>query len=443
MKKSNLYIYFLALISLISIQQLHASKLVEVKVVDKDYIMLHFLDGEVTFDESLVSIGCQNHPLCHDPEVDNLISYGNALSLTQATGTSNYSITSIDDPNYSSVDNPDNCYRKSKLNGMEEDVWVGYPTNDYTYYHTKEHFIYLKLPNSMVQDRTYTIVLNSGINSDLTEVTFTYNIFECNTEAIHVNLNGYMPLSQIKSADLYIYIGDGGSRDYSGFNGNKVYIYNVDTKVSQEVGTVEFWHSSANDSWNWNLTKSNVYIANFTNFTTEGKYRLAIEGVGCSQDFEIRRDIYYEPYRVSTLGYFYMRVGEEPLGGDAPIPRQPLMIPGSDPSGFKIILNELNPFHPDWVSVSGDMWDFRNNEEAIWHNHAISGSENNNAIGGHSDAADWDRHLGHVPNIYYNLLPDFVLKKAGCLQKQKPQWHYPYTCQLILYFRKSANNLPP
>ena len=41
-----------------------------------------------------------------------------------------------------------------------------------------------------------------------------------------------------------------------------------------------------------------------------------------------------------------------------------------------------------------------------WIPYKKSGSPlNPDAWGGHSDAADWDRHLGHVINIYDMLLP--------------------------------------
>ena len=69
---------------------------------------------------------------------------------------------------------PAACYRKSKLNGMYEGAWSG---SDYTYSHTMEHNIYLKLPSSLVQGKTYTLQINANTNTDSTAKTFTYDIY--------------------------------------------------------------------------------------------------------------------------------------------------------------------------------------------------------------------------------------------------------------------------
>jgi hypothetical protein len=58
----------------------------------------------------------------------------------------------------------------------------------------------------------------------------------------------------------------------------------------------------------------------------------------------------------------------------------------------------MQPYHPD--TFPG--WD----STGAWAAYVKSGNpQNNNAYGGHSDALDWDRHLGHISNIYDMLLP--------------------------------------
>ncbi len=66
----------------------------------------------------------------------------------------------------------------------------------------------------------------------------------------------------------------------------------------------------------------------------------------------------------------------------------------------------MHPWHGEWGSFAGgDRWDQPN----AWIPYKKTGDPlNPNAWGGHSDAADWDRHLGHVVNIYDMLLP-FIL----------------------------------
>jgi hypothetical protein len=268
-----------------------------------------------------------------------------------------------------------------------------------------EHNIYLKLPASLTQGKTYTIEINSSTNSDTLSKTITFDIFNSPSEAVHVNLVGYLADSSVKAVDLFMWMGDYNTvsatgRDYSTFVGKKVYIYNVNTSTSQQVGTVAFWKNSAQDVGGYNLTMSNVWKADFTGFNTPGTYRIAIEGVGCSENFEIKKYAYFEPFRVSTIGYFYMRIGEDSNYPGMPVPRRPLYIPNVSPPNTKVYITTMQPWASGWSSIPDDKWDHPTNWDPY-----KTGAQNNNAIGGHSDAADWDRHLGHISNIYDMLLP--------------------------------------
>jgi hypothetical protein len=378
-----------------------AAKLVEIKVVDKDYLMVRFMDGEILFVDD--GLGSTAYTSDHDTANNYKVLYGSALNTTHAVTAANWTLKSTEDANYGTTGrNPTNCYRKSKLNGMAEMDW-NMSTNDWNYEYTMEHTIYLKLPYSMVQGKSYTLEINANTNSDVLSRTLAFDIFSSPSEAVHANLVGYLADSSIKAVDLYMWLGDGGARNYSTFVGNKVYIYNVQTSGTQEVGTVTFWKNSSNNDAGWyNLTASNVWKADFTGFQTPGTYRIAVEGVGCSEDFEIKNDVYFEPFRVSTLGYFYMRIGQDNLDM-TPVPRRPLYIPNVSPANTKVYITTMSPIHPDWGTFSGgDVWDNPN----AWAPYVKSGSpQNNNAYGGHSDALDWDRHLGHISIIYDMLLP--------------------------------------
>jgi len=372
-----------------------ASKLVEIKVVDQDYLMLYFQDGEVKFvDDGSGSDAFHGHH--SEPENSYVETYGDAFDKSKAAIADNWTIISDEDTNYGADGlSPVNIYRKTRVNGMSYTGW-DQRLQDHGFDYTYEHFIYLELPHSMQENQTYTIEINDSINSDSNSVSITFDIFQCQSEAIHTNLVGYMSSSRIKSADLYHFLGDGGNRDYSTFEGNQVYIYDVQTGQSQAVGTVSFWMAGKIET-NHNLTGSDVWNVDFTGFTQPGTYRLAVEGIGCSQDFEIKDDIYHDPYKLLVLGYFYMRIGEDSVG-ITPVPRRPLYIQDEDPTNCKIYVTDMDPYHPQWGTfASGDRWD----QPDKWASFKKSGSPTNpNAIGGHSDALDWDRHLGHVLNIY-------------------------------------------
>jgi hypothetical protein len=386
--------------------QSRASKLVDIKVVDKDYLLVYFMDGEVTFDENV------NDPKAYTnfhpgPDQNKAVWYGTPLNTAEAVNATNWTIVSSDDSMYGEKGlKPLACYRKSKLNGMAELEWVD---KDFKYECTMEHSIYLKLPQSLKQGKTYTIQINGITNSDVISKDITFDIFSNRTEAIHVNLVGYLDDASIKSADLYQWMGDGGARDYSSFEGKKVFIYDVNRKTSQKVGTVSLWKANAPDAGGYNLINSNVWKVDFTGFSKPGTYRLAVEDVGCSQDFILGKDIYTEPFKVSTIGFFYMRIGQDNLNM-TPVPRRPLYIPGKSPENTKVIITTMQPYHPDWKTFSrGDVWDAPND----WAKYNKPGNpQNANVYGGHADAMDWDRHLGHVSIIYDMLLP-FILTEGA------------------------------
>ena len=396
--KKNILVYVSILFC---VSQVYATKLVEVKVVDKDFIIVYFKDGEVVRRDNGIG-NCAYEGHCHSNDGSSTVWFGTPLQTNNAINTANWSITSTNHAYYNTARNPQNVYRKTKPGGMNQSGWQG---SDYTYDYTLEHWIYLRMPQSMQQGSAYTIQINGNTNTDVTSLTFTYDIFQIKSEAIHVNLVGYAANSAIKAADLYHWMGDGGARDYSSFVGNTVYIYNVNTQQSQAVGQVTFWRNSAVETHTYNFTRSNVWNIDFTGFTTPGTYRLAVEGVGCSEDFVISDDVYRAPFKVSTRGFFYMRVGEDNKE-ISPRPREPLFIPGVD--GTTVYITTMHRQHPNWGTfASGDPWDVPN----AWAPYS-TGRTNPNAWGGHSDAYDWDRHLGHVSIIWDMLLPYILTNGA-------------------------------
>ena len=105
-----------------------------------------------------------------------------------------------------------------------------------------------------------------------------------------------------------------------------------------------------------------------------------------------------------------MRMGEPiDLRTVKPVPRQPQFIPEVDPVGFTVYKTDLQPWHPDWRRLRGDVWDephFKPALESAFWQHRLPGNPVNTEMrGGHSDAFDWDRHLAHVSNIYDLCLP--------------------------------------
>jgi hypothetical protein len=366
--------------------RLEAAKLSSVSILDKDYLVVHVLDGEVAHNE-----GAGETVFRYTPE----------LNVSAAVQTGSWTLRSAQDAGYGGAGrHPVACHRKKKLSGHAQMEWSG---SDFRYEYTYQHWIYLELPSPLQQGMSYTLEIASTTNSDIGSASVTFDIFNTRSEAVHVNLVGYAPETPHKAADLYQWLGDGGARDYSSFEGNTVYVYDVVRGQVYPAGQVTFWKASGDDVFWYNLTRSAVWSADFSDFAGRGIHRLVIEGVGCSQDFRVARNVYADPFKVSLRGFFYMRMGQDNPTGIQPPPRTPLYIPGVSPPTTTVYLTEMQPWHSQWSTfASGDPWDQPNS----WVPFRKAGNPTNpNAWGGHADAADWDRHLGHVSIIYDLLLP--------------------------------------
>ena len=376
-----------------------ATKVIGLKVIDKDYLMVHFRDGEVHYrDNGTGTSAYLGHSFAEGD--DTLLVFGERLKVSEAQKAGLWKISSTDDKSFTTAQ-PLNIWRKSK------------PMNtDNTLKSDLDHWLFLQLPQSMKQGRTYTVTIPKGIGADKETVTICFDIWNAQSEAVHVNIMGYSPSEALHAADLYQWLGDGGQRDYKAWEGRKVWLYQVNTKKKQSVGTVKFWKQAAEadkEAGGKNLVGTDVWNIDFKG-TTPGCYRLVVEDVGCSMDFEIGNEVYYEPYRYSVRGYYYMRLGE-PIDPTHvwPVPRQPQFIPETDPKGFTVYKTDFQPWSPGWRELRTDVWDephFKPLKASIFWQHRLPGNPVNTEVkGGHSDAFDWDRHLAHVSNIYDMLLP--------------------------------------
>ena len=375
-----------------------ATKVLGLRVIDNHYLMVHFRDGEVHYrDNGTGPSAYLGHSFSEGD--DTLVVFGERLKA-EAQNAALWQISSPDDKSFVSTQ-PLNVWRKSK------------PMNtDHTLTSELDHWLFLQLPQPMKQGCTYQVNIPQGIGADKDQLSVCFDVWNAQSEAIHVNIIGYSPAEPVHAADLYQWLGDGGQRDYRHWEGRKVYIYNVKTKKKQNVGTVKFWKSAADaaqEAGKKALIGTDVWNIDFKG-TTPGRYRLVVEDVGCSMDFDIASDIYFQPFRYSVRGYYYMRLGE-PKDPDHvwPVPRQPQFIPETDPKGLTVYKTDLTPWDKEWRDLHTDVWDephFKPVFASIFWQHRLPGNPVNTEVkGGHSDAFDWDRHLAHVSNIYDMLLP--------------------------------------
>lgn len=414
--------FYLAALALLAGFSAGATRVVETRIVDKDYVMVHLRDGEVRYrDNGTGPSAFLGHTFVEGD--DTLVTFLPRLDGVAAVRCEGWRIVSADDPSYASGSMPAAVYRKSK------------PMNtDHRLISELDHWLFLKLPRSMQQGTSYKIFLPKEAGAGAEPVQVCFDIWNAPSEAVHVNINGYALQEAVKKADLYLWLGDGGPRDYASFEGKKVFLYHPESGRKAEVGKVSFWKpqdASAFEAGKKDLTGSPVWDVSFR-CNVPGVYRLVVEDVGCSMDFVLSADAYFQPYRYSVLGYYYMRIGEPMVPEITPPARQPRFVPGEDPAGFKVYLSDLQPWHPDWRKNPGDVWDephFKPREASSFWAHRPAGHPVNDKVkGGHSDAMDWDRHLAHVSNIYDMILP--YLLSGGALREDN------------LGIRESGNGIP-
>ena len=384
---------------LLTVVPLSAARLLGLHVIDKSYLMVHFRDGEVHYrDSGTGSSAYLGHSFSEGD--DTLMVFGERLKVAEAQQAGLWQIASADDKSFV-ASQPKAVWRKSK------------PMNtDHTLTSELDHWFFLELPQPMRQGCSYTVSIPSDIGADSHEATVCFDIWNCQSEALHVNIIGYSPAEQTHAADLYLWLGDGGQRDYSSWEGKKVWLYDVNTKKRQNAGVVKFWKHAADakeEAGGKSLVGTDVWNIDFRGHRP-GRYRLVVEDVGCSMDFDIADDVYFQPFRYSVRGYYYMRLGEPKDPEHVwPVPRQPQFIPETDPKGFTVYKTDFHPFMREWRDLRTDVWDephFKTLTASRFWQHRLPGNPVNTEVrGGHSDAFDWDRHLAHVSNIYDMLLP--------------------------------------
>lgn len=398
-----------------------ATRFTGLRVVDRDILMVCFQDGDVRYrDDGTGESAFLGHTFVEGD--DTLVVFSPRLDLSVVRDPGKWVVSSPDDPDFGPVPVLA-VWRKSK------------PMHtDHTLSSESDHWLFLRLPRSMRKGCTYRLRIPEDSGSDRKEAEVRFDPMESPSEAVHVNLLGYTPAEPVKTADLYLWLGDGGPRDYSSFVGKRVWLLDLDSGVARETGSVSLWQDRTHrvfEAGSKDLTGSSVWKIDFKE-NRPGRYRLCVEDVGCSMDFEIREDLYYEPYKTSLRGYYYVRLGEPADAWIIPVPRQPRFIPGEDPEGLIVYKTDLHPWHPLWRKLKGDVWDephFKAPERSAFWKHRLPGHPINTLVrGGHSDAFDWDRHLAHVSNIYDLLLP--YLLTGGRL------------CEDDLGIRESGNGIP-
>jgi len=257
--------------------------------------------------------------------------------------------------------------------------------------HAKDHWLYLMLPHPLTPGKTYTVQSDRALG--LEPLTLAYSFEKSRSEAVHVNLMGYIPDSPAKYAYVYHWAGDLGSVDLSALKGRSFRLVDQKSGKAAFTGDVAY-RAPANrqetgqtkDTPNGSFLCAEVWQCDFSSFSTPGAYVVAVDGVGCSFPFRIEADVYREAFRLTCRALYHARSGialKKPFTEfERPAPHNPLVTPG-----FAGKLVYTTSRWMDWRG-EGDPAD-RPQIEA-----GIKGPID--VWGWYQDAGDWDSYHTHT-----------------------------------------------
>ncbi|MFO7935259.1 MAG: hypothetical protein R6U78_14415, partial [Bacteroidales bacterium] len=261
MKKINSLLFILLLVALNSM----AAKLVEILPVDNQCLMIHWQDGMVEYNwDDTISGSCngwdyyytENWHLC--PDKDQYIPFGKPLNTSLAQQTGSFNISSEEDSNYGEPGKqPLKIYRKSK-------VWEAAHDERKPVMH---HWLYLELPSPLERGKSYRIEIDEQLNSGENLKIFNYHEFTTESPAIKISNTGYEAGAIHKTADVYLWMGDGGERDFSRFTGAPCHLYDVSSERIVHSGKLNFrMPNGAEPGVDFDLTGADVWEYDFSAF---------------------------------------------------------------------------------------------------------------------------------------------------------------------------------
>jgi endoglucanase len=357
-----------------------ASEVVDVLPLTDRIVMLHFDDGYVIHHKR--GQARSDEQVIVDP-----------LDVEAASRADSYQIVSTDDAAYGQPRNPVDVGRKSKGTDFAwfVDSWQNNRAVNTRPDHAEEHWLYLRLPAPMKQGSSYTVRTGRlAANGSDWKLTFDQN--SARSEAVHVDLLGYVPTAPQKFAYAFHWMGDRGPLDLAPYAGRPFHLIDQQTGEAAFNGRLAFrmpatqqetGHTSDSPP-NGNYLKADVYECDFSSFARPGTYVVAIEGIGCSFPFRIDADVYREAFRTVARGLYHNRSGialDEPYTEfTRPAPHNPRLTPGF---AGKLLYTTVR--FTEWGSEGGNPDELRANvkgpvDTCTWY----------------QDAGDWDSYYTHL-----------------------------------------------
>jgi len=295
---------------------------------------------------------------------------GDPLLEFAADDPANFLIQSSKDPNFVQPVQPTAVHRKSRpLHWAQGSAEVA-----------SHHTLYLRLPKPFVSDNDYVIRFPK-LNTETSESHLTWNSGKVRSDAVHVNQIGYRPDDPLKRAFVSCWLGTGGSMKLPESIRFAILEDASNKKVFEGTGEVHFPADRPElMAREVNFNGTDVARLDFSAFNTPGRYRIAVDGFGCSYPFDIGKDVWTNAFLIQMRGLYHNRTGIE-LGA-----------PYTD---FK----KSRDMHPDdEYPVTQTSYRAVENGGEAWEK--ISGGDTGikaNGWGGYHDAGDWNpRRVSHM-----------------------------------------------
>lgn len=229
-------------------------------------------------------------------------------------------ISSSEDSDFSNGIKPVKVGRRSNL-----DFYVpqGWPWRFF-----QRHELFLILPKTIKEGKTYTIDLNSSkpVAIGTSQAKIKFNSKKTQNLAIKVNQYGYLPDAE-KIAYLGMWMGDANAADFS--VAKKFEICDTKTGKTAFTGPVKLRRKATyklengkmvpdpkkvkgqETVYNQDLSYEDVYEMDFSTFNQPGRYFISIPGLGRSFPFKINKDIYSDAFKIQMNGLLHQRCGIE------------------------------------------------------------------------------------------------------------------------------------
>lgn len=160
-----------------------------------------------------------------------------------------------------------------------------------------DYHIYMQIPQ-LVNGTTYTLVTPFGTTN------FVFNDTQILCESIKVNQNGYSALSDVRYANLAIWLGTGGAQPISGSLPNYT-VFNQFTGQTVAQGTVNPLFRGVQDTSSGDY----VYRIDLSGVPAGGPYEVSVSGYGCSYPFGVGGNFSRRLAYVAFRGLYYQRCG--------------------------------------------------------------------------------------------------------------------------------------